>query len=333
MYSRDDKAEDELGRELGTQLSVGTRLRMAQALQERETDLCDRWADALVAAPGGIYERVPRGDVLASARRLFHAYVEFLGTGDSTVLGHTILEAARRRFESGCALVALLQTVGAARVTILPALAEAFASDPAVLAEAVAALMAGEEMAAIWIAQAYETVSEVNLHNAQKERLQAEQEKVTFGREMARLATRERLILCDPADITRRDGIPALPIITPRDVRQARNIARAHAEALNWPDSRIYELQLCVGEAGTNALRHAGTASFQSWSDNDAVTFRIADSGPGIDFNRIPSALTSGYSTGASLGMGFTLMLELADTIRMATNHRGTVLQLTLARR
>jgi anti-sigma regulatory factor (Ser/Thr protein kinase) len=306
---------------------------MADALAGSAAKVCEAWAAALLEISSGVYQRLSESDVQASATRLFSAYVGYLRSGDPGPLRDAVHVTARRGFEAGQPLVALLETVGAARVTILPVLTTTFAAEPRVLSESVAALMTAEEMAAVWIAEAYETVADAQLISAREERRRAEEDKVAFGRDIARLVTGEKLVLCEPSDIPARPGLSTLPVVKPRDVREARSIVHGLAETLGWPPSRVYELQLCVGEAGTNAIRHAGTATFQAWAEGDEVTFRIADSGPGIDFNRIPSAISSGYSTGSSLGMGFTLMLELADTIRLATDKRGTVLQLTLTRR
>lgn len=306
---------------------------MADALSQSAEKVCQDWAGALRELSGGVYEGMPESDVLGSATRFFDSYLGYLRSGDGTTLRETVFTSARRGFERGHTLVALLETVGVARVTILPVLTAAFAAEPAVLADSVLGLMTAEEMAAVWIAESYEAVAGAQLHSAREERRRAEQDKVNFGRDIARLVTGEKLVLCDPADLPPQRDVTTLPVVKPRDVREARNIVHALADALGWSPSRIYELQLCVGEAGTNAIRHAGTATFQAWVADSNVTFRIADSGPGIDFNRIPSALTSGYSTGSSLGMGFTLMLELADTLRLATDGHGTILQLTLGSR
>ena len=318
---------------MGRQPSEYTRRRMASVLDAHAQELCEQWTDTLLSIPRGLYEGSPREDVIISVGRLFHSYVDYLYSGDSTRLAETITTSARRRFVSGAALVTLLETVGAARVSLLPILASSLTDPPGMFAEAVSALMSAEEMTAVWIAEAYESVADEHLHTANESRERAEQDKAAFGRGITRLVTGERLFLCDASDIPARAGVPVLPVVKPRDVREARGIVRAHGESLGWSASRIYELQLCVGETGANAIRHAGTASFQAWTSKDEVTFRLADTGPGIDFNRIPSAITTGYSTGSSLGMGFTLMLELADMIQLATDNRGTVLQLTLGRR
>jgi anti-sigma regulatory factor (Ser/Thr protein kinase) len=146
---------------------------------------------------------------------------------------------------------------------------------------------------------------------------------------MARLATREKLVLCDQEEIAPREDVDCLAISEPRDIRTARQAATAAARGAGWSAERTYSLQLCVGEAGTNALRHGGGATFQVWTEDGQITVRVSDNGPGIDLSTIPEALCSGFSTGATLGMGFTLMLELANRVHLATDERGTALQLT----
>jgi sensor histidine kinase regulating citrate/malate metabolism len=61
------------------------------------------------------------------------------------------------------------------------------------------------------------------------------------------------------------------------------------------------------------------------------LVVRVSDRGPGIRTEQLPATLfESGFSTKVSLGMGFTLMLQLADTIWLATGPEGTILQAEL---
>ena len=58
---------------------------------------------------------------------------------------------------------------------------------------------------------------------------------------------------------------------------------------------------------------------------------RVSDRGPGIRAEELPATLfESGFSTKVSLGMGYTLMLQLADAIWLATGPEGTVLQVEM---
>jgi anti-sigma regulatory factor (Ser/Thr protein kinase) len=55
------------------------------------------------------------------------------------------------------------------------------------------------------------------------------------------------------------------------------------------------------------------------------VLLVVADEGPGIEALSIPDvALTRGYSTAVSLGMGYKLMIEIADKVYLATGQGGT---------
>ena len=86
---------------------------------------------------------------------------------------------------------------------------------------------------------------------------------------------------------------------------------------------------LAVGEAATNAIKHGVNGRGAIYGDRDRIIARVCDSGPGIRSEDVPAAvLTPGYSTKVSLGMGYTLMLELVDTIWMSTGPEGTVVQL-----
>jgi anti-sigma regulatory factor (Ser/Thr protein kinase) len=58
----------------------------------------------------------------------------------------------------------------------------------------------------------------------------------------------------------------------------------------------------------------------------------IADDGPGIDFRTLPKAtLVPGFSTAASLGMGFTIMLQLCERVLLSTRPGRTVVVLEFA--
>jgi hypothetical protein len=52
----------------------------------------------------------------------------------------------------------------------------------------------------------------------------------------------------------------------------------------------------------------------------------VADTGRGITLENLPKALTPGWSSEPSLGMGFTLMLEMSDAIWLSTGAFGTTL-------
>lgn len=86
-------------------------------------------------------------------------------------------------------------------------------------------------------------------------------------------------------------------------------------------------LVLAFSEAATNTLKHAGGGTYRVARSGDDVQIILSDTGPGIDFRHLPRAtLTAGWSGAQSLGMGFTLMLELSDRLLLHTDSRGTTL-------
>jgi len=86
---------------------------------------------------------------------------------------------------------------------------------------------------------------------------------------------------------------------------------------------------LAAGEAITNAIKHGIQGRCQVRRTEDQIIVRVSDEGPGISPEALPSSLLiPGFSTKLSLGMGYTLMLDLADSIWLATGSGGTVVQL-----
>jgi anti-sigma regulatory factor (Ser/Thr protein kinase) len=64
----------------------------------------------------------------------------------------------------------------------------------------------------------------------------------------------------------------------------------------------------------------------------ERIVARVYDHGPGIRPEQIPATLLlPGYSTTVSLGMGFTIMLQLMDTVWLATGPEGTTVQMERA--
>lgn len=88
-------------------------------------------------------------------------------------------------------------------------------------------------------------------------------------------------------------------------------------------------LLLSAAEAITNAVKHAGSGRLQVLRKENLIQVMIADSGPGIDFKILPKAtLLGGFSTKVSLGVGFSVMLELCDRVLISTHPGGTTIVL-----
>ncbi len=155
-----------------------------------------------------------------------------------------------------------------------------------------------------------------------------------FLRDVLASVTDGRLQLCDiPADLPAPlpfscDPVPLTQI---RGLGQLRRDAQAAAEAVGLPEERWFDLVLAVGEAGMNAVVHAGAGTGQVFWDleKQVVQVRIEDQGEGILMENLPRAtLKRGYSTKATLGHGMKIILETADCLWLLTGPAGTTVVL-----
>jgi len=123
-----------------------------------------------------------------------------------------------------------------------------------------------------------------------------------------------------------------MPISSPAELAEARRLIVAAAE-LRYP-GRIHHTDLLspVGEALNNALKHARGGTYQVFARDGCLQVAITDAGPGIDFRTLPRAtLVRGFSTAASLGMGFTIMLQLCARVLLCTRPGCTEVVLEVA--
>ena len=127
-----------------------------------------------------------------------------------------------------------------------------------------------------------------------------------------------------------------MPISSPAQLAEARRLVLDAAER-RYP-GRIDHTDLLspVCEALNNALKHARGGTYQVFASDGCLQIAITDEGPGIDFRTLPRAtLVRGFSTAASLGMGFTIMLQLCERVLLCTRPGRTevVLEVAAARR
>lgn len=171
---------------------------------------------------------------------------------------------------------------------------------------------------------------ETEVARAHQEVLEAALEKKHFYRDVIRSVTNDKLRLVDRSEIpnegtTRMEGA----LETPEEDRAARKAVRTVATKAGMSQEDVQQLTLAVGEATTNTVRHATGGRFTIYTTDDRVIVRVADSGPGISTENLPATLLqAGFSTKISLGMGYTLMLQLVDRVFLTTGPEGTVIQL-----
>ncbi len=157
---------------------------------------------------------------------------------------------------------------------------------------------------------------------------------LAFHRQTLAAVTGGRLRLCEPADVPgllRGERLWSLPLLDGADVSQFRQNLRLIAARRGFSDGRLDALCSCVSEAAGNAVRHSQGGIAQVWAADEGVTVLVSDCGAGL----APDALL-GAGEGrpdAGLGMGFRLMLALADSVVLCTGPEGTQLVLTVRNR
>jgi anti-sigma regulatory factor (Ser/Thr protein kinase) len=154
----------------------------------------------------------------------------------------------------------------------------------------------------------------------------AERERqMQFYQEVARMATNGCLRLVEPQEMPTPQGDP-LPIREPVDASRIRRRALRVAESAGMPSSRAEDFSVAVGEAMSNVLKHATSGQAHVWSTGDAAFVFVMDTGQGMTMEILPKALSPGWSSQPSLGMGFTVMMEMADALWLSTGESGTIL-------
>lgn len=155
-----------------------------------------------------------------------------------------------------------------------------------------------------------------------------------FLRDVLASVTDGRLQLCDtPADLPPPPGCCSPPVALTQvtGLSQLRHEALAAAQAVGLSEERQYDLVLAVGEAGMNAVVHAGSGTGQVFWNTERcfVHVRVEDQGEGIAVENLPHAtLKRGYSTKSTLGHGMKIILQTAGCLWLLTGPTGTVVVL-----
>ncbi len=175
--------------------------------------------------------------------------------------------------------------------------------------------------------------------NAEQEnyRLLQEREKVaiqqkTFVRDILYSVTDGKLRVCDneaglpPAT---RPQCEPIPLTTESGIRALRYTAVDAMEERGYDRARWYDMATAIGEAGMNAVVHAGGGKGQIFSSANTVQAWISDHGVGIDLEALPKAtLQKGYTTAGTLGHGMKMMLGMVDRLWLLTQPTGTTVVL-----
>ena len=165
----------------------------------------------------------------------------------------------------------------------------------------------------------------------------SENQRRTFNSEVLLAVTGGKLNLVERADILPRElaespSVHTQPLLTPLDASCLRQDLHQIAMNLHMEVDRTADLLTSVSEAATNAIKHGGGGGARLWLGDNLVSVLIEDNGSGIAPVHLARAtLEAGYSTRISLGMGFHLMLEAADTLTLSTSEQGTSILLQIS--
>lgn len=160
--------------------------------------------------------------------------------------------------------------------------------------------------------------------------VRAEREKKLFYCDVLRKVTRGKFHLVEPEEFPSFGTLVMETCITdPADYEAARNRLLEVGREVGLRGDALSDLGMAFGEAASNAVKHGVDGRCAIYADGDRVLVRVQDDGQGIRMEDLPASLFErGYSTRISLGMGYTIMLELADTLWLCTDSNGTILQI-----
>jgi len=157
--------------------------------------------------------------------------------------------------------------------------------------------------------------------------------KRDFYRRTIFAATEGKLVICEPEE-TRDIAGPALAswtILGLEDIDTVRDGINEAAIQAGMDAGQCHAFAGCAIEAMANAYKHADGGAVSLHRVGDGLMLLVSDTGAGIEALALPEvALTKGYTTGASLGMGYKVMIEFADKVYLSTSPKGTVVGLRM---
>ncbi len=167
-----------------------------------------------------------------------------------------------------------------------------------------------------------------------RERERTEAIRRRIHREVLFAVTSGKIRLCDREEIDAEwPGMECpIPIRQELDVRTVREAVRQGGLTAGMSLDRASDLGLCASEAATNALLHGNGGAAALEDQAGVLRVRVTDWGRGIDPENLPRAtLLKGWSSRASMGLGFTVINEMADRVYLYTGPSGTTLIIEMA--
>jgi PAS domain S-box-containing protein len=163
------------------------------------------------------------------------------------------------------------------------------------------------------------------------ERKQAEKEKRSFYRETILNATDGKLQMSDEADIEPyiTAAQTGMDLNSPSDIGFIREATKHLLVEHGLIGDRLNDFLIAISEATANVVKHADRGLIYVGATEQSVWVAVIDRGPGIESLILPKAvLARGFSTKPSMGLGYSVMLQMADRILLKTDKNGTVVVL-----
>jgi anti-sigma regulatory factor (Ser/Thr protein kinase)/serine/threonine protein phosphatase PrpC len=117
----------------------------------------------------------------------------------------------------------------------------------------------------------------------------------------------------------------AISVAHTSEIKQAMDAARQFATSIGFSSADCDEIVLAVTELASNLIKHAtgGIIKFSRTEDRPGIQIESEDHGPGIP--DVEQALTDGYSTAGSLGVGLGAVNRLMHELEVyALSPAGT---------
>ena len=165
------------------------------------------------------------------------------------------------------------------------------------------------------------------------EKQRVEQEKRQFYRETIKSVTQGKLDLVSFDDMKEYLDSAELmvDVASSADISIARHTVTEFCTLRGLCGNRLGLFEMAVGEAITNAVKHAKEGCVYAGVRGDSIWAAVSDSGPGISALTLPGAtLRRGFSTKTSMGMGYSIMMEATDNILLCTGPNGTIVVLSI---
>lgn len=163
---------------------------------------------------------------------------------------------------------------------------------------------------------------------------QSEVQKRQFYRDTINSFTDGKLSICDSAEIRLIIASAEVEMAVPDNaaVTAVRHESAAYFERQGLTGERLYAFMIAVGEAVTNAVKHAFGGQVYAGRDDGCIWLAVVDHGRGIESLTLPKAvLLRGFSTKPSLGLGYSVILGTADRVLLKTDETGTTVVLYLS--